>query len=250
MVENSFSFGLSDDVGSGNSYIKSPGGGFKKHGVKIVNKVENFPVRAGNKSVRFEVKFGDCGKDKSPETWNDCKENIQQHELIGKKFNGKKWIAFSIYLPKNFQSINPIKLVLGQFHQKQGVPTLMFQLNENGYHIDRQMKICKTCKSRTLEIKKILNLSEMTGKWNDILIYGNFTNQESGFYKIWVNNKLRYNYSGITTEGKPSYFKFGIHQTFVNKFSKLRNTSYPTQVVYFDEIRHGKSRDIVLKNLY
>ena len=92
---NAFSFGLPKDVGSGNSYTKSLESGFKKHGVKIVKKEDGFPVRDGEKSVRFEVRLGDCGKDKGK--WNDCERDRQRHELSGKTFSGKKWIAFSIY---------------------------------------------------------------------------------------------------------------------------------------------------------
>ena len=68
LTANSFSkdIRLPKDVGSGNTYSKSLGSGFKKHGYKIVNKKDGHPVRAGEKSVRFEVRYGDCGKDKPP----------------------------------------------------------------------------------------------------------------------------------------------------------------------------------------
>ena len=40
-------------------------GGFKKHGVKIVDKGRWLSqLGHGEKSVRFEVRFGDCGYDK------------------------------------------------------------------------------------------------------------------------------------------------------------------------------------------
>ena len=241
---NAFSFGLPKDVGSGNSYTKSLGSGFKKHGVKIVKKEDGFPVRAGEKSIRFEVRFGDCGKDKPPGKWNDCKNNRQRHELSGRNFKGEKWTAFSIYLPKDFKSVDPVKLAMGQFHQKGGAPNLMFQFNKYGFWADRQRG------NMTFEQKIIVPYEDMIGKWNDILIHGNFTIKEDGFFKIWVNNKLKYEYYGQTTWGKPSYFKFGIYQTYVSRFSNVYKKPYPTQVVYFDEIRHGKSREIVLKNLY
>ncbi len=196
---NTFSFGLPKDVGSGNSYTKSLGSGFKKHGVKIVKKQDGFPVREGEKSVRFEVRFGDCGKDKPPGKWNDCKEDRQRHELQGKDFKGKKWVAFSIYLPEDFKNIDPVKLAMGQFHQKGGSPTLMFQFNRYGYYVDRQLS------NMTQQMVKLLDVEDMIGKWNDILIHGNFTKKESGFYKVWVNNELKYKYSGATTSGKPNF---------------------------------------------
>ena len=239
---NANPFSLPKDVGSGNSYTKSLGSGFKKYGVKIVKKEDGFPVRAGKKSVRFEVRFGDCGYDKGK--WNDCKKDRQRHELSGKTFKGEKWTAFSIYLPKDFKSVDPVKLAMGQFHQKGGAPNLMFQFNKYGFWADRQRG------NMTIEQKIIVPYEDMIGKWNDILIHGNFTIKEDGFFKIWVNNKLKYEYYGQTTWGKPSYFKFGIYQTYVSRFSNVYKKPYPTQVVYFDEIRHGKSREIVLKNLY
>ncbi|WP_440618280.1 heparin lyase I family protein [Candidatus Pelagibacter sp. HIMB1493] len=241
---NAFSFGLPKDVGSGNSYTKSLGSGFKKHGVRIVKKEDGFPVRAGEKSVRFEVRFGDCGKDKPPGKWSDCKKDRQRHELSGKKFKGEKWTAFSIYLPKDFKSVDPVKLAMGQFHQKGGSPNLMFQFNNYGFWADRQRGFM------TIEQKLILPYEDMIGKWNDILIHGNFTKKEDGFFKIWVNNKLKYEYYGQTTWGKPSFFKFGIYHTYVSRFSNTYKKPYPTQVVYFDEIRHGNSREKVVKDLY
>ena len=43
--------------------------------IQLVNKKDGHPVRAGEKSIRFEVRFGDCGKE--DKTWNDC-EGLRQ----------------------------------------------------------------------------------------------------------------------------------------------------------------------------
>ena len=90
---------------SRNTYSKSLGSGFKKHGYTIVNEKDGHPVRSGEKSARFEVRYGDCGKDKPPGTWNDCEGLRQRHELGGKRFKGSAWYAYSIYLPKDFVNI-------------------------------------------------------------------------------------------------------------------------------------------------
>ena len=242
---NVYSFGLPKDVGSGNSYKKSLEVGFKKHGVKIVDKKDGYPVRNGEQAVRFEVRLGDCGKDKLPGKWNDCKNDRQRHELSGKYFKGEIWIAYSIYLPDDFKSVFPAKLALGQVHQKNRPPSLMFQLRDDGYFVDRQMR------GRTFEKKKLLDFQSMKGKWNDILIHANFTKDQDGFYKIWANNELKYKYSGITSEGKPNFFKFGVYQSFLKRYSwRKDNQRFPTQIVFYDEIRVGKSREDVIKNLY
>ena len=96
--------------------------------------------------------------------------------------------------------------------------------------------------------KKLLDVKDMIGKWNDILIHINSTSKDSGFYKIWVNGNLKYEYNGAITGGKENYFKFGIYQTKVSVWPMYHpDTPYPTQVVYYDEIRAGKSRQAVTK---
>ena len=76
------------------------------------------------------------------------------------------------------------------------------------------------------------------------------TSKETGFYKIWVNGKLKYEYNGAITGGKENYFKFGIYQTKVSVWPMYHSqTPYPTQVVYYDEVRAGKTKESVTKFL-
>ena len=52
---------LPKDVAFGNKYFKSLAKNYKKYGMQVVDKKYGHPVRAGNKSIRFEVRPGDCG---------------------------------------------------------------------------------------------------------------------------------------------------------------------------------------------
>ena len=52
---------------------------YKDYGMQVVDKKDGHPVRAGNKSIRFEVRSGDCGSD--PDGWSDCKNDRERHEL-------------------------------------------------------------------------------------------------------------------------------------------------------------------------
>ena len=55
---------LPKDVVSGSKFTKSlTGSYYKKYGMQVVDKKDGHPVRAGEKSIRFEVRAGDCGKD-------------------------------------------------------------------------------------------------------------------------------------------------------------------------------------------
>ena len=84
-----YHFRLPKDVASGGGkYNKSLEKDFKKHGVQVVNKKDGHPVRAGKKSIRFEVKPGDCGYD---DGWSDCKKDRERHELSGTRFGPGEW---------------------------------------------------------------------------------------------------------------------------------------------------------------
>ena len=82
----------------------------------------------------------------------------------------------------------------------------------------------------------------MRNQWNDILVNMKWTHKDNGFFKIWINNELTYDYEGPTkNKGKKPYFKFGIYRAWLSKWVKANNKNeVPTQVIYFDEIRKGK----------
>ena len=228
-------FSISSDVGFGNQYKKSLFNNFKKHGVCIVEKSKGHPTRLGQESLRFEVKSGECGYNKG---WDDCKKDRERHELSGNRHSdGEYWYAWSIYLPKDFKNIYPTKLAMGQFHQSKGHVVWMFQNADGGYFVDNQVY------GRTSRTDRILNQEEMLSRWNDILINANWTDKNIGFFRVWVNGKLSYKYYGPTkTKGKKVYQKFGVYRSFMSRYKMAKNADLvPGQVVYFDEVRTGKS---------
>ena len=83
----------------------------------------------------------------------------------------------------------------------------------------------------------------MVSRWNDILINANWTDKNIGFFRVWVNGKLSYKYNGPTkSKGKKVYQKFGVYRSFMSRYKMAKNVDLvPGQVVYFDEVRTGKS---------
>ena len=72
---------LPKDTASGFKILtKSLSKNYKKYGMQVVDKKDGHPVRAGQKSIRFEVRDGDCGKDDYG-GWSDCKGDRERHEL-------------------------------------------------------------------------------------------------------------------------------------------------------------------------
>ena len=130
---------------------------------------------------------------------------------------------------------------MGQFHQSKGHVVWMFQNADGGYFVDNQVY------GRTFGHDRILNQKEMLGRWNDILINANWTDKKIGFLRVWVNGKLAFKYNGPTkSKGKKVYQKFGVYRSFMSRYKAFKSADsesvlVPGQVVYFDEVRTGKS---------
>ena len=236
---------LPKDVVSGNKYKKNQNAGdtFKKYGMQIVEKKDDHPVRAGEKSIRFEVRAGDCGWD--GHGWSDCETHRERHELLGVKeiSSGTRWYAWSIYLPKDFINVYPVRVCLGQFHDAGQAftdevnPPWMFLNIRGGYWVNNMVRVPAGYETQ------LLTREQMLEKWNDILINVKWTNKENGFFKIWVNDKLAFDYKGPTKRKSKINLQFGIYRygIFI--------PDVPTQVVYYDEVRVGKKKEDVVGNL-
>ncbi len=237
---------LPKDVVSGSKFKKSlTGSYYKKYGMQVVDKKDGHPVRMGKKSIRFELRAGDCGKDKDG-GWSDCKKDRERHELSGRYrvSKGERWYAWSIYLPKDFINVHPTSTMLAQFHQQNKHVIWMFKNKHGGYWIENYVP------EYTVSSTQILTREQMLGKWNDILVNVNWSHKDDGFFKVWVNNKLVHDFKGKTkSKGVKTYFKFGIYRSKVSVYELKYKKKIPTQIVYYDEIRAGKKKDDVVGNL-
>ena len=262
---------------------------YKDYGMQVVDKKDGHPVRAGEQSIRFEVRDGDCGKD--PDGWSDCKGDRERHELsvAGKKdlmSKGEYWFSWSLFFPKDHQNLWPLSNNYGQFHQKDGAPVFMFKELRGGYSVVR------TIGDVDYDERRLIRNDDMSGKWHDILINAKWSKKDDGFFKVWVNDKLKYDYKGPTKTKKYVYEKFGIYSTGVTRYKNYKNldvmekcfekkgntddeytafytlkskkikhdisvqlynkcksfykpVKIPTRVVYFDEVRRGKTKEKV-----
>ena len=177
---------LPKDVGSGSKFYKSlTGKYYKNYGVQIVNKKDGHPVRSGKQSIRFEVKQGDCGKDKDGQ-WDDCKNDRERHELSGGEVamsSGEYWFSWSIYFPKDHKNLYPLSNAFGQFHQKGGHPVFMFKELKKGYSLVRTITEDDSLYDFSdYDEKLLLTNEEVTGKWFDVLINAKWTKKKKWFF--------------------------------------------------------------------
>ncbi len=207
------------------------------HGYKIVNRPE--PVRAGSQAERFELRAGDCsiGQD-----WNDCATDRERSEVVQSNpaidLDQEYWFAWSLYVPKDFQNVYPVKAVLGQFIQ-EGIEKhpLLFQNFSGGYWMDQNQL--------NLPSQKLIDEPDFKGRWHDLLLHVKWSQTDQGFINVWVDDKLKFESKGKNVIGKGAIrFKYGIYRSFLSRGPKEK--LLPTQVVYFDEVKWGKTRKSVI----
>ena len=211
------------DVASGYKKITKSltGKYYKDYGMQIVNKKDGHPVRSGEQSIRFELRHGDCGKDKQG-GWSDCKGDRERHEVSSheegdRMSKGEYWFSWSVYFPKDHKNLYPLSNNYGQFHQKSGQPVFMFKELRSGYTVVR------TIGDIDYNEGKLVDNKDMPGNWIDILINAKWSKKDDGFFKVWVNNKLKYDYKGPTKTKMYVYEKFGIYSTGVTRYLNYKN---------------------------
>lgn len=238
---------LPSDVSSGWKFNRSLKIGFKPWGFQIVNAKDGHPVRAGEQSIRFEVRPGDCSKNSVGH--DDCLTDRERHELVQtgrkQKEGDEWWYAWSIFVPHDMPNVFPTKVTFGQFHQNPNV-IWMFRNKDGGYFVNRQNTL-----GRGYGFDRILEDRTLRGRWNDIVAHVRWTHKNEGLFRVWVNEKMAYDYRGPTLgKDKIAYFKFGIYRTFVSRYMADRGVdAVPTQVIYYDEVRRGKTRQEVTAGL-
>ena len=281
------------DISSGykgfsKSLVRQP---FSPYMISIVDDI----VRAGDKALRFEVRSGDCNAD---DNWSDCENDRERAELsnVGSDNmkSGEYWFSWSLYIPEDHQNIAPISVNYGQFHQLGESVAWMFKEQNNGYKIVRTVNAYGD--DSDYDEKTLISKEDFVGKWHDILIHANWSKKDDGFFKVWVNDKLKYDYKGPTKTEQYVYQKFGIYRTGITRYLNYKNLdaiekcfekkgytpdeggslfsltkkkirhkisiqlynkckdyyepiNVPTTIVYFDEVRKGKSKESVTKNL-
>ena len=182
---------------------------------------------------RFELRHGDCS---SNQTWSDCNNDRERTELSqqgNNRYGSSSWYGWYFYVPKSYKNIYPVKVALGQFHQRSESPVFMFQNSSGGLVIDRQAN------GWSMEKKRVIKRDELRGKWHRIEVHAKWTRNETGFFRVFVNGQEKYNYQGKTAK-KGTYFKYGIYRSFVSRY--LGENKIPTQVIYYSGVRKGTNR--------
>ena len=130
---------------------------------------------------------------------------------------GEYWFSWSLFFPKDHQNLWPLSNNYGQFHQKDGAPVFMFKELRGGYSVVR------TIGDVDYDERRLIRNDDLKGKWHDILINAKWSKKDDGFFKVWVNDELKYDYNGPTKTEKYVYEKFGIYSTGITRYINHKN---------------------------
>lgn len=239
------------------------------------------PTRRGKKAQRFEIRHGDCGKTTG---WNDCLNDRARVEMkeqpknsISKPGQGV-WYGYSIFIPKDFVSLGRGNTMLGQVKAEGwGLPMWSLTFNDAPYLNFPDEKKCR-----------LGSLTSWQGRWIDITIYAHYGHSgQSRYFELYKDGALL---CSRTTPFMPAEFldktpklglKYGIYNSYVSRylakvgtlpavaeaFAEQHKTGtskspsktpfefdwgveLPTHIVYYDEMRAGKTRaDVDVKML-
>jgi len=226
------------DIFTNFKFRKELPGNFKEYGYQTVSKTNGFPVRDGTKAIRIEVRNGDCGFEFDG-SWSDCDNDRERHEVRSQGFSGQKYLYFSVFIPTDFQVLDgyantSIAQIYADTKNKADpmAPVLMFKFSGG----DR-LKIENSVILPTVETVSIIDLSDMQGRWNDFLIYANWTDQDDGFIYIFRDGEASpiYKWKGATLQQgfNEANFKFGVYRSHI---SRSDAEVLPTQILLYDAL--------------
>jgi hypothetical protein len=186
--------------------------------------------------LSFELRAGDCFDDMGY-GWSDCENDRERTELkqVGNnRYGSTAWYGWHIFIPNTYENINPVKVALGQFHQRSAKPVFMFQNSYGGLHIDWQVR------GNTKNKKPIISEEKLRGRWHQIEVHARWRKDEKGFFRVFVNGEKKFDHTGRTAK-RSTYFKYGIYRSFISRY--FEDGDIPTQVVYFAGVKKGATRE-------
>lgn len=199
----------------------------------------NERARDGNRSLRLELRYGDCGQ-QSRGGHDDCSHGNERVEFAAyspRQGEGDIYrYGWSAYFPEafprsSFSGQSRPELFLGQFHDSDG---WLFSMFYGGWRPGNGGLMVKGPHDGTdfhgPWRAPVLSRAQMLGRWNDLIVDANWTRRSDGFFRVGVNGRYVASYEGPTlARGSEVYLKLGIYRL---------NTipSAGTAVVYYDRI--------------
>ena len=240
---------LDGDLVQGWAFVLKQATGFADHGCQVVGPPH--PVRHGRHSFRFIVEDGDCN---SNDGWDDCTTDRSRHELSQQwrteavygedlypnRDGDEFWYGYSMFLPNETLQQGKSSTFIGQFNSDNSARFYLRDFKDGfGYTFnDRDYDL--------ISQDIVASNADIRGRWVDITMHIIWSETDTGLIELYVNDELVETLTGPNMDGATrTTFDFGIYNAFI---SRCDCDSMPRQVMYFDEIRRGTTREEVTIN--
>lgn len=201
-------------------------------------------IREGRRSMRFEVRAGDCRAE-------DChtnRERVERAEQRGLRPGTNQWHSWSMFIDPGFRAVDRVPVTLGQMKQEP-FGSQLFSINvEHDYLVailgrltDQEAARDKDSGNVQFLIDhRLMPMREARGRWLDFMVHSNWSPNEDGYFDLYLNGqriashrgKITYNPSDDVT------FRFGIYRSHIQRHSG----PMPTHIVFYDNVRRAGSR--------
>jgi len=117
------------------------------------------------------------------------------------------------------------------------MPTSMIWLSGN--QLSTRIKSGDVCNQKTVNFNNLATVS--AGEWHEVIIQAKWTNDGTGFYKLWFDGKKvleQYNVSTTVAQDKPFQFRVGLYANGWHDNGYMQG-SQGTRSIWFDEIAAG-----------
>lgn len=165
-------------------------------------------------SIRFELRENELGA-----------QILTQYSIPAHE---ERWYGMSIYLNGDFP-VDDTLVTLLEWKSASGSDQEDLSINA-----PISLRLIHGEMSLWLKEKKIFQISQnFLGRWIDLQFRVKWSELHDGAIQFWLSDRLVFDYQGKISAGidENSVLKFGIH----------RNKSTQKMIVYFNELRQGKS---------
>lgn len=235
-------------------------------------------ARSGDRSQRLELRNGDCTtRSKYKETYWGCENDRERVEMTNTYWNTgeDKWIGLSVKIDDEWEvSEKEHCTTIFQIHQyeenvdQDNRPQIKTANYSSGHYLGNHGVVY----GRICGNKVGISISHMgfkdnkfegwykpestffgtvdstKGSWHDLAIRWDTSDYKNGnsTFEFYVDGKRILTKKNITNEFFPEYysFKYGLYRSYAKK----DGVTTGTQVLYFDENRHGNSLESVSPN--
>lgn len=195
---------------------------------------------------KFHLKDGDCSGFNASSAFHDCTTDRERVEILPvqgerrRQRDGEVWYGWSIYIPTDFDDAPNIRKlrILGQLYADGDVNSLFSFVVGNRGNLNLKRVVFKPS-YRELDTR-LFKVSDIKGRWSTFKIHANWAEDDSGWFKVLVDNNLEYEFFGRTLYGHPVHPKYGLYRAHLSK-DRTANGPMPEQRVFYSNFKVSKT---------